>query len=398
MKKSFFGSLLLSTLLISSVFAVENSEVDFPVSSKYFLDTRDHWASETIEKVIEDSYFVGTGPYKFSPNRIMTKAEFVAVLARVISPDGIYDRLPDEPWYIPYYNAVESKGILPADFERENLDDNIFGKEANFALNVWQQHLLTQAEGTELFLFAHEHQSEASEHFSEADLDDELTRANCAALVYDVTNSDSYIQYLVGIGREETALATSFMLESLSYSGLYEDLQTNFENPSLNYGSSGHRDIVGFDIPATAFPEVNLLLEWTEDSLATPNQNCLARILSKFNFGLLDTINTWQFMDTFGELSVIEEFIDDSFAYISKDLNDGYELIAVTVLEEDNFDYIISVFEDYLNTKVSHYAEPTGEYSLWENHARVLAIGDSVILIAHPDVDLIISEISSWIE
>lgn len=82
-------------------------------------DLIDHWARKPIIETIYKGYMVGTDDLKFSPNKTITRGEFVTILGRISEVDKTkYAEVKDEniesgKYYTEYMNwAVENK-LLP---------------------------------------------------------------------------------------------------------------------------------------------------------------------------------------------------------------------------------------------------------------------------------------------
>jgi uncharacterized protein YkwD len=88
-----------------------------PVSEKHFSDIGDHWASEAIRwaigRGIVDGYEDGT----FRPDKLVTEAEFLAMLLRADPGAKLPESGLGAPWYAKYYAYAAEKEwpIRPAD-------------------------------------------------------------------------------------------------------------------------------------------------------------------------------------------------------------------------------------------------------------------------------------------
>ena len=92
--------------------------------------TREHWGYETIMDMTEAGLFKGTtepvnGVGAFSPDKVMTRAEFVTVAVRAIYPTEASKIQNDsEQWWKGYYELAVKKGIL----KRTELDKGDLSK------------------------------------------------------------------------------------------------------------------------------------------------------------------------------------------------------------------------------------------------------------------------------
>lgn len=73
-----------------------------------------HWAYGTISDAVEAGLFVGTSDTSFSPDRTMTRAEFITVIVRALAPDMV-DTSTAGAWWQCYYDVALELGILQAD-------------------------------------------------------------------------------------------------------------------------------------------------------------------------------------------------------------------------------------------------------------------------------------------
>lgn len=81
-------------------------------------DLIDHWARKPIIEALNEGYMVGTDALKFSPNKNITRGEFITILGRISDVDKAkYTEVKDEniesgKYYTEYMNwAVENKLI-----------------------------------------------------------------------------------------------------------------------------------------------------------------------------------------------------------------------------------------------------------------------------------------------
>lgn len=109
--KKLTALILMGALTASSVAAV-------PAGAKTFSDVpSNHWAYAVIDEVSNASIMIGTGTAIFSPNSILTRAEYAAVLANLTTDksfgrfDVTYTDVPADAWYADAAEWVVSRGI-----------------------------------------------------------------------------------------------------------------------------------------------------------------------------------------------------------------------------------------------------------------------------------------------
>lgn len=90
-------TLVLSVGLCVPAYAAETTFSDVPA---------DHWAAGAISRMAEDGVVSGVGNGQFAPDRTITYAEFIAMIARKFLPDQIGPE--SEPWYSCYMEAARS--------------------------------------------------------------------------------------------------------------------------------------------------------------------------------------------------------------------------------------------------------------------------------------------------
>ena len=94
-----------------------------------------HWAYSTVMDMVDKGLFNGTtapvnGVGTFSPEKPMTRGEFLAVVCRMYYPDEIYTPSPDVPWWDPYFTVAVKHDLI--DYQRQfvELDESISRGEA----------------------------------------------------------------------------------------------------------------------------------------------------------------------------------------------------------------------------------------------------------------------------
>ncbi|WP_168735534.1 choice-of-anchor I family protein [Cohnella fermenti] len=76
-----------------------------------------HWASEVIAKLASKGIMQGMPDGSFQPNKRMTRAEYMAVLARLLGLDtssasaNVFKDVPSGKWYSSYINVLAEQGI-----------------------------------------------------------------------------------------------------------------------------------------------------------------------------------------------------------------------------------------------------------------------------------------------
>lgn len=127
MKQKRFISLILSlSLAISLVTSAIASEI------KSFSDVpSSFWAYDAIMDMVDRGMFAGTstpvnGVGTFSPNSVMTRAQFIVVLTRYLYGEQLMSMqsAPNDTWYANNYRVALEKGLLlPEELERGNLQE-----------------------------------------------------------------------------------------------------------------------------------------------------------------------------------------------------------------------------------------------------------------------------------
>lgn len=201
--KTLASAMMLSAMVVGNASAVETVDDSFSVDfveyygcnygaegesggNIFFVDTGGHWGEGIFEYLTESGYFSGTSEQTFSPHRAMTKAEFITVFARLVSPESDFSEIEGEPWYAPFLKVVSEKPYFTADFDEDTMHHEVHGGEAMFALNTWATHVNTGLSGLGLYMGSHETKVPEASRFIEAtDITRELSRGDCAILIYD---------------------------------------------------------------------------------------------------------------------------------------------------------------------------------------------------------------------
>lgn len=93
----------------SGVYKAEQRQVDF-------YDTLEHWGRDAIEVLAAKQMVYGIGDYRFEPDGMITRAEFVLIVARhlgIIDEARNYYSDLDADWFKNAVNSARAYGILP---------------------------------------------------------------------------------------------------------------------------------------------------------------------------------------------------------------------------------------------------------------------------------------------
>lgn len=109
---------IMSTLLILLLCAGMALPVAAAGSSPHFVDVpTSHWAYNSVEQAYADGVVTGTSgdPAQhtgvFSPDKSLTNAEFITILARGFFAENVAENA-GQPWYMPYMSALQEHGLL----------------------------------------------------------------------------------------------------------------------------------------------------------------------------------------------------------------------------------------------------------------------------------------------
>lgn len=98
--------------------SVPLSQPQATVMTKSFTDVSDtHWAKAVIKRSVEKGYFAGTSPTTFSPNGVLTRAEFITVLGRLLKAEytgekSLYSDVKPESYYYTSVNWAKVVGYM----------------------------------------------------------------------------------------------------------------------------------------------------------------------------------------------------------------------------------------------------------------------------------------------
>ena len=124
-----------------------------------FVDVSNHWATDSIQFVVEKGYFAGTSENSFSPDVPMTRAMIVSVLGRVANVQGNittkFSDINQSQYYAPFIGWALENGIASGVSETEfNPNANVtreqlavmvsnFIKSQGYALNTEKEAVFT---------------------------------------------------------------------------------------------------------------------------------------------------------------------------------------------------------------------------------------------------------------
>lgn len=123
MKKRILVGLIAGVMLIGSV----------SVSAASYSDVKEtDWFYNQVMAMTEKGLFEGKGDNLFCPNDTMTRAEFLAVVSRMLYPDYEYEFILSEyanEWWIEDYWALIDNGVIDFDLFGWDLETNISREE-----------------------------------------------------------------------------------------------------------------------------------------------------------------------------------------------------------------------------------------------------------------------------
>lgn len=371
--KTLSNSLLLSALMVTNISAMEMSGSINEVSDEayyeeapfnifgYFLDTQGHWGMEIFELVAEGGFFTGTGDGIFSPDKIVTKAEFVTILAKIAFPDQ-YFAPSNGDWYEPYKDSLKDAEVLITAFDDVDMGGAVQKQDMALAIETLSTYLATGLSGEELLEEITKGESFFVRRFIEQTPSGDVVRTDCAALVFDYVYPTHKVSYGEGV--------------------LF---------PTYNYSRSG----IYPNIPESAFPDVPMP-NWEEDPFATTNQNKLAQVLSQYDFGTLIALDTELFGSTYYRYGSAVEGLNDPVGYLSANSVTARELSIASFSSESEGNELVALFQARIDSQLVNPDLSDSKLDQWRENARVFTNKDSVMLIVHPKADEIIDLIHSW--
>ena len=90
-------------------------------STKTFADVRGHWAQRTVEVMVARQLVNGVSDDKFAPDSTVTRAEFAALITRILKLDGAEASFSDVAsgvWYEKEIGAAAAAGIIVGDGDK----------------------------------------------------------------------------------------------------------------------------------------------------------------------------------------------------------------------------------------------------------------------------------------
>ncbi len=139
-------SLILVMALCLSVFGA----VAFADTKKDFIDIKGHWAEADIMSMVEKGVINGVSDTEFAPNRTITRAEFLALIVRVLGAEQVeytdaYTDVSASDWYSKVVQTGKNLGII----DSAMTPDGTFAPKAN----------ITREEMTSFIIRAYEYKT-----------------------------------------------------------------------------------------------------------------------------------------------------------------------------------------------------------------------------------------------
>lgn len=134
-KKAILNLIVIILLISNPVLA--------KMHSGYSDVPKGHWAYDAIQNMSENGIFQGTdidpktNETKFSPDEVMTRAEFVTALTRYLYPSELdkLEKIPGVEWFQPNYVLACEKGLLlSSEFENGDLNKPCSREEMSMLL------------------------------------------------------------------------------------------------------------------------------------------------------------------------------------------------------------------------------------------------------------------------
>lgn len=103
-------------------------------STKTFTDISNSWAKDAIETMVARQISKGVSDSLFAPDKRISRAEFSALLARVLGLDGTgtantFSDIPDAAWYKDEVTQIAALGIVAGDGGKFRPNDSISRQE-----------------------------------------------------------------------------------------------------------------------------------------------------------------------------------------------------------------------------------------------------------------------------
>ncbi len=111
----------------------ENKDEGASGSNTSFADTENHWAKSDIEVLVEKGILNGISENEFSPDSYLTRAQFAAIIGRIIpiteASDKEFSDVDSGAWYYDAVKKVSAAGIMNGSDGYFNPDKNITREE-----------------------------------------------------------------------------------------------------------------------------------------------------------------------------------------------------------------------------------------------------------------------------
>ncbi len=104
---------------------VEEEKPQTPTEAAMYEDIVGHWAKNDIEDLTKKGILKGDGTGKFRPDDTVTRAEFIAMVARAVSLNliqynGAYSDVSESAWYASVVQAASNVGMIDANLTKNN--------------------------------------------------------------------------------------------------------------------------------------------------------------------------------------------------------------------------------------------------------------------------------------
>lgn len=173
------------------------------VASYPFADMADaDWAVEAVKALYEKKIINGKSATEFAPNDMMTRAEFVKIIAEAFAIQAgedaaEFEDVPESAWYAPYVKRIASSGYVKGDGKNFSPEGNITRQDAAViiarVLNLETSNAATFADAGEIADYAGSAVAALAEKkFMNGKGDNlfapkaNLTRAEAAQLIYNI--------------------------------------------------------------------------------------------------------------------------------------------------------------------------------------------------------------------
>lgn len=113
----------------------EDNNVSAPIiipEEKTFSDMENHWAAENVKRAVKLGFVNGKSEDEFAPDEKITRAEFAAIVARILNLEkksAKYLDISEDMWYNEYVGAVSEAGYMSGFDGYFRPDDNITREE-----------------------------------------------------------------------------------------------------------------------------------------------------------------------------------------------------------------------------------------------------------------------------